>query len=56
MHHEAEAQNLKLGQVMPVLRVALTGVGAGPDLAAIMQILGKDEVVSRLEKAMSKLG
>jgi len=50
LHHEAEARGLKLGQVMPVLRVALTGVGAGPDLAAIMQILGKEQVINRLEK------
>lgn len=55
LHQEAEAQNMKLGQVMPILRVALTGVGAGPDLAAIMQILGKEEVISRLDKALNQL-
>jgi glutamyl-tRNA synthetase len=55
LRREAEAKGLKLGQVMPVLRVALTGVGAGPDLAAIMQILGKTEVLSRLENALNTI-
>jgi len=55
LHYEAEAKGLKLGQVMPVLRVALTGVGAGPDLAAIMQILGKEEVLTRLTNALNTI-
>ncbi|MCS6795319.1 MAG: glutamate--tRNA ligase [Raineya sp.] len=55
LHQEAEKRGLKLGQVMPVLRVALTGVGAGPDLSAIMQILGKNEVVERLENALKSI-
>lgn len=55
LQQEAEKRGLKMGQVMPVLRVALTGVGAGPDLAAIMQILGKNEVVERLENALKAI-
>jgi glutamyl-tRNA synthetase len=54
-HHAAEAKGVKLGQVMPALRLALTGLGAGPDLGAIMQILGKQEVLSRLENALETL-
>jgi len=33
----------------------VTGAGAGPDLMIIMEILGKGEVVSRLETALSRL-
>lgn len=55
LHQEAEKRGLKMGQVMPVLRVTLTGVGAGPDLATIMQILGKNEVAERLENALKSI-
>ncbi|MDX1903716.1 MAG: glutamate--tRNA ligase, partial [Thermonemataceae bacterium] len=55
LHHIAEKEGLKIGQVMPALRVALTGVGAGPDLAAIMQILGQKEVIERLDEALQHI-
>jgi glutamyl-tRNA synthetase len=44
-----------MGKVMQALRLAVTGAGHGPDLMLTMEILGKDEVVSRLEKALSTL-
>jgi glutamyl-tRNA synthetase len=50
-----EAQGIKMGKVMQALRLALTGVGAGPDLMISMEILGKDAVVHRLETAVTKL-
>ncbi len=40
-----------VGDVSTVIRVALTGRTNTPDLHAIIGILGKDEVASRLEKA-----
>jgi glutamyl-tRNA synthetase len=40
---------------MQALRVAVTGVGAGPDLMQIMEILGKEETTSRLSNALDKL-
>ncbi|MGD1841768.1 MAG: glutamate--tRNA ligase [Thermonemataceae bacterium] len=51
LHELIEQEGLKLGQLMPALRVTLTGVGAGPDLGSIMDILGKEEVINRLDKA-----
>jgi glutamyl-tRNA synthetase len=52
----AEAEGVKVGKVMPALRLALTGQMAGPDLVEIMDILGKEEVVKRLLHALETLG
>ena len=43
-----------VGDVSTVLRVALTGRQNTPDMYEIMQILGKDSVIKRLEKAMAQ--
>lgn len=40
-----------LGRVMPALRLSLTGQAGGPDLMAIIEILGPNEVSSRIKKA-----
>lgn len=42
---------LKFKQVGPPVRVALYGTQGGPDLQAIMHVLGKDEVLARLTRA-----
>ncbi len=51
----AETVGVKVGKVQQPLRVALTGVGAGADLMQIIEILGKQEVESRLQKALSQI-
>lgn len=43
------------GKVMQVLRVVLTGVGGGPDLMGIIAVLGRDEVISRIEHAIQNI-
>lgn len=54
-----EAVTAKLGigtgKVLQAVRVSITGAGGGPDLMMIMEILGKDEVVKRIESAVSTL-
>ena len=50
-----EAAGIKMGQVMQALRLDVTGAGAGPDLTITMEILGKDEVVKRLNNAIDRL-
>ena len=50
-----DRQGVKLGKVMPALRVALTGEGGGPDLMQIIAVLGQDETVRRIEQARQKL-
>ena len=51
----AEEQGIKLGKVMQAVRLAVTGVGAGPDLSEIFGILGKEELVRRITFALDTL-
>jgi glutamyl-tRNA synthetase len=44
-----------IGKILQALRLAITGVGVGPDLMVIMEILGKDEVVSRISFALENI-
>lgn len=44
--------NVKIGKVMPGLRMALVGGISGPDLPTTMYILGKDEVVKRISLSL----
>lgn len=44
----ATAAGVKPGQLMFPLRVALSGRGHGPDLGAILDILGRDRTVARV--------
>jgi glutamyl-tRNA synthetase len=51
-----ETQGLKSGQVLQLLRVAITGSAAGPDLFETLVILGTAEVAARLRMAVATLG
>ncbi|HCI92448.1 MAG TPA: glutamate--tRNA ligase, partial [Verrucomicrobiales bacterium] len=48
----AQANDTKPGQLMFPTRVALSGQAGGPDLGAILKILGKDECIRRLRRAV----
>lgn len=50
-----ESLGIKMGKIMQALRLAVTGQGAGPDLMIIMEILGKENVINRLEIALTRL-
>jgi glutamyl-tRNA synthetase len=43
------------GKILQALRVALTGAAGGPDLMMVMEIVGKEEVVSRLDTALKTI-
>ncbi len=45
------ANGWKIGEVMPVLRLALAGTMQGPTVFDMMALLGKDKTVSRLKKS-----
>lgn len=47
--------NVKIGKVMQALRLAITGLAAGPDLMSIMAIIGKEETIKRIDKALLTL-
>jgi len=51
----AEKCGLGPGQVMQLFRVCLTGVGGGPALFEIAELLGKDETVQRLENSIKNI-
>jgi hypothetical protein len=33
----------------------ITGLGGGPDLMGIIAVLGKDEIINRIERALEKI-
>lgn len=45
----AVAISVKPGSLMFPMRVALSGLGGGPDIAAILEFLGRERCVARLE-------
>ena len=49
------AAGIKQGKIMQAFRLALTGSGAGPDLMMTLEIIGKDEALRRLDKALNVL-
>ncbi|MGQ9694097.1 MAG: glutamate--tRNA ligase [Thermodesulfobacteriota bacterium] len=51
----AAAKNIKLGAIAQAVRLALTGKTASPGIYEIMRILGKEEVLKRLDRALLKI-
>ncbi|HET8804183.1 MAG TPA: glutamate--tRNA ligase, partial [Aequorivita sp.] len=50
------SENIGFGKVMMPLRLAIVGEMKGPDVFDILSILGKEESVSRIEKAIDFIG
>tara|TARA_B000000475_G_C15822698_1_gene376432 strand:- start:107 stop:718 length:612 start_codon:yes stop_codon:yes gene_type:complete len=50
-----DEKNILMGSLLPVLRLSLTGLGMGPSLFNIAELLGKEEVVNRMESAIKKI-
>ena len=50
----AEEHGIKSGEVMQLFRVIITGGAGGPALFEVAALLGKDELVKRIERAMSE--
>ncbi len=51
-----EEKDVGFGKLMMPLRIAVTGLGFGPDLFQTMELLGKEKVVARIQKALEELG
>jgi glutamyl-tRNA synthetase len=45
-----------MGQVMLPFRITLVGTGMGPDVAEIAEMIGRDETIRRMEKAIESIG
>lgn len=56
LHGYIETNGLPMGQVMNSLRLALVGQSKGPSINDIIETLGREETVRRLEKAVQTLG
>lgn len=48
----AASMQIKPGEIMQLLRVFISGHGAGVDLIGMMVLMGKDEVIERLRKGV----
>ena len=49
----AEAKGIKLGQVAQPLRAALTGATTSPPIFEVMQVLGREETLGRIDDAIA---
>ena len=47
--------NIGMGQLLPQFRLALTGIGMGPSLFNISEIIGKKETLTRIETAINNI-
>lgn len=56
LHDYMEEHEVGAGKLMIALRLSLVGAGMGPDLKEIMVLLGKEETVARIEKAINIIG
>lgn len=52
----SEELNIGKGKLIHPLRLAVSGQSTGPGLYDILFILGKDEVITRIQRAIEKLG
>ena len=55
LHRAADTLKIKYADLIHPLRLAVSGVGAGPGLYDIVFILGKDETIRRVNSAIEKL-
>jgi len=53
LHDYADANKVKIGKIMPLLRLMITGVSFGPSVPQIMELIGKEKSIQRIDKALS---
>lgn len=51
-----EKHNIKLGNLAQPVRVAVTGKAESPGIFEVLEILGKEKVLKRLEEAIKEIG
>lgn len=55
LHSLAEELELGMGQINLPLRLAVSGVGGGPGLADMLEILGKEEIIKRINSGIENI-
>lgn len=53
IHIYSEESELKLGKIAPPIRVAVCGSANSPSIDITLELIGKERVINRLEKAIS---
>jgi glutamyl-tRNA synthetase len=56
LRRTSEELNVGTGKLIHPVRLAVSGVGGGPGVFEILDIIGKERTISRLESAIKKLG
>ncbi|MBO7240161.1 MAG: glutamate--tRNA ligase [Bacteroidaceae bacterium] len=56
VHEWIEAKGYGMGEIMNAFRLALVGEGKGPQMFHISGLIGKEETLSRLRRAVTVLG
>ncbi len=55
IHHFTESKELSMGRVMMPLRLALVGELKGPDVPEIIELIGKEETLKRIQFILNTL-
>jgi len=55
IHGYVEEKGIKFKTLGPPLRLSLLGAAGGPDLADVMAVLGREESLARLDRALAKM-
>lgn len=50
-----QSNNLNTGQIMNCLRLVIVGEGKGPDLFSIIELIGKEETVKRINNGINSI-
>jgi glutamyl-tRNA synthetase len=50
-----EAGQLPMGKIMNCLRIAIMGIGQGPDIFSICEFIGRDETLRRIDTALASI-
>jgi glutamyl-tRNA synthetase len=53
MHHFLEEQQIKIGDIVHAVRVAVTGKGVGPGLYDCLELIGKESCLKRIDRALA---
>ena len=54
-HQHLTEEELRLGDLLPMLRIALTGRLAGPSMFSVMALLGKERLSNRILGAIKNI-
>ncbi len=55
LHKFVEESGIAFGQVMPPIRISVSGQGSGPDLFPMLELLGREKVLARIDSMLEKL-